>query len=79
MRSERRHSHSGLSNMRLKLPAPRFLELSSMCGRSSSAPQLMRGPFAGAESIMRTLVRTRSLSAWVNGIVAGYPSAVSFT
>jgi hypothetical protein len=33
----------------------------------------MRGPLGGAESVMRTLVRTRSLSAGLEGIVASYP------
>jgi hypothetical protein len=29
--------------------------------------------FGGAESVMLTLVRTRSLPAGVRGIIAGYP------
>ncbi len=36
-------------------------------------PKVGHAVLGGAESVMRTLVRTRSLSAGVKGIVARYP------
>jgi hypothetical protein len=40
---------------------------------------LMRRTSGGAERVMRTLVRTRSLSAAARGIVAGYPLGGTLT
>src|SRR2546422_3107159 len=49
--------------MRLKRTAPRFLRYSSICERSSSAPQLKREPLGSTTGLMRTSILALAVMA----------------